>query len=331
VVDLLRGGVTQPVHRLQDELALRREPQAPLPEFFGQGSLGHGTSIVARADTLRHVWDRIVVVPGSGPLPADTAVLRADDRGALSGDGVFETLHVRDGVPWLLDEHLDRMARSAALLELPLPPVAALATQACQAGPGTGEAALRIICTRGPEGGPPTVWATLSPVPPSVVRERRDGVTVTTASLGVTATARAALPWLPAGAKTLSYASHHAARRWAAAQGADDLLWTSTDGYALEAPTANVVWLAADTLCTVPAAQTGILRGVTAAWLLDRASALGMDAAERMVTPDELRRADGVWLTSSLRGLTEVRALDGVPLGPSAHTAALHEVLGHPV
>jgi 4-amino-4-deoxychorismate lyase len=288
-------------------------------------------SIVRRADTLRDVWDRIVVVPDSGPLPADTAVLRADDRGALSGDGVFETLHVRDGVPWLLDEHLERMIRSAAMLDLPLPPVGALVTAACQAGPVSGEAALRIVCTRGPEGGPPTTWATLSPVPPAVLRERREGVTVTTASLGVTATGRAGLPWLLAGAKTLSYAAHHAARRWAAAQGADDLLWTSTDGYALEAPTANVVWLADGTLCTVPAAETGILRGVTAAWLLTRAPSLGWGAAERMVTPDELRDADGVWLTSSLRGLTEVRALDGVPLGPSAHTAALHEVLGHPV
>jgi 4-amino-4-deoxychorismate lyase len=277
------------------------------------------------------VWDRIVITPTTGPLPADSPVLRADDRGALSGDGVFETLHVRDQVPWLLDEHLERMTRSAAMLELDLPPVGALAAQACKAGPRTGEAALRIICTRGPEGGPPTVWATLSPVPPSIVRERRDGMTVATASLGVTATGRAGLPWRLAGAKTLSYAANHAARRWAAAQGADDLLWTSTDGYALEAPTANVVWLAGDTLCTVPAAETGILRGVTAAWLLTQASALGWGAAERLVTPDELRAADGVWLTSSLRGLTEVRSLDGEPLGPSAHTAALHKVLGHPV
>jgi 4-amino-4-deoxychorismate lyase len=286
---------------------------------------------VRRADTLRDVWDRIVVLPDSGAVPAETAVLRADDRGVLSGDGVFETLHVRDRVPWLLDEHLERMARSAERLQLPLPSVDALVAQACAAGPATTEAALRLVCTRGPEGGPPTVWATLSPVPASVVRERRDGVTVTTASLGVTATGRVGLPWLLAGAKTLSYAANHAARRWAAAQGADDLLWTSTDGYALEAPTANVVWLAGDTLCTVPAASTGILAGVTAAWLLTKAPALGWTAAERMVTPDELHAAEGVWLTSSLRGLTEVRALDGMPLPASKHTADLHEVLGHPV
>jgi 4-amino-4-deoxychorismate lyase len=294
-------------------------------------------SIVRRADTLRDVWDRnvtwerIVVVPGSGPVPADTPVLRADDRGALSGDGVFETVHVRAGRPWLLDEHLERMTRSAAILDLPLPPVESLALEACRAGPDTGEAALRIMCTRGPDDGPPTTWATVSPVPPAAVRERRDGVTVIVASLGVTATGRVDSPWLLAGAKSLSYAANLAARRWATARGADDMLWVSTDGWALEAPTANLVWLDGDTLCTVPPAETGILPGVTAAWLLAQAPALGWTSAERMVTPDELRSADGVWLTSSLRGLTEVRALDAVRLRASEHTATLHKVLGHPV
>jgi 4-amino-4-deoxychorismate lyase len=276
------------------------------------------------------VWERIVVIPGVGVLPADTPVLRADDRGTLSGDGVFETVHVRDGVPWLLDEHLARMARSAALLDVRLPPLGAPALAACGAGPQTGEAALRLVCTRGPEGGDVTAYATLSPVPPGAVRQRRTGVAVLTASLGVTATARAALPWLLSGAKSLSYAGNLAARRWAAAQGADDLLWISTDGYALEAPTANLVWLAGGTLCTVPAG-TGILPGVTAGWLLGQAGTLGWAAAERMVTPAELARADGTWLTSSLRGLAEIHTLDGRPLPRSAHTAALHRLLGHPV
>jgi 4-amino-4-deoxychorismate lyase len=281
------------------------------------------------------VPDRIVVLPDRGVLPADTAVLRADDRGVLNGDGVFETLHVRAGRPWLFAEHLDRMARSAALLDLALPPadaLAALAAQACAAGPSGGEAALRLVCTRGPEGGcAVTYYATLSPVPPGAIRERRAGVRALTASLGVTATGRGDRPWLLAGAKSLSYAANLAARRWAVAQGADDVVWTSTDGYALEAPTANLVWLDGDTLCTVPPAATGILPGVTAAWLLARVGDLGWAAAERMVTPAGLNTTGGVWLTSSLRGLAEVRTLDGHPLPPSPHTAALHALLGHPL
>lgn len=290
------------------------------------------SSIVRPAHTIRGVFDRIVVLPGTGPLPAETPVLRADDPGAANGDGVFETLHVRAGRPWLLGEHLDRMARSAALLELALPPrrvLAELAADACAAGPGSGEAALRLVCTRGPQGAGAVVYATLSPVPAGVVRERSDGVRVLTASLGVTATGRAGLPWLPSGAKSLSYATNLAARRWAVAHGADDLLWTSTDGYALEASTANLVWLTGGTLCTVPAAPTGILAGVTADHALARCAALGWDADRRMVTPAALATADAVWLTSSLRGPAPVRTLDGHPLPGTAHHDRLRDLLGY--
>ena len=72
-----------------------------------------------------------------------------------------------------------------------------------------------------------------------------------------------------------------------------------------------MVWLTGDTLCTVPAATTGILPGTTVGWLLDHAAELGLDAAERLVTPAELHAADGVWFTSSVRGAVEVRRWTG--------------------
>ena len=58
---------------------------------------------------------QIVAVLGRGVVPADEPVLRADDRGAVHGDGLFETMHVRDGRPWLVDEHLARLARERYL------------------------------------------------------------------------------------------------------------------------------------------------------------------------------------------------------------------------
>ena len=47
--------------------------------------------------------DRVVAVLGRGVVPAETPILRADDLGALRGDGIFETMHLRAGRPWLLD------------------------------------------------------------------------------------------------------------------------------------------------------------------------------------------------------------------------------------
>jgi len=276
---------------------------------------------------------RVLALLGSGVVPAHTPVLRADDLGALRGDGVFETMHVRAGEPFQLDEHLERMARSAALLALALPPRAALVeltAQACAAWPTDTEGALRLVCTRGPEdGGPVTVYATLAPIPPAHRVARRDGIAVITAALGVPAEVRAGAPWLLGGAKTLSYAVNMASLRWVAGQGGDDVLWVSTDGYALEAPTATLVWLTDGVLCTVPAQTTGILAGTTAAYLLAHADELGMRAEERMVRPAELHTAEGVWLASSVRGLAEVRSLDGVALGPLPETTRMQKLLGY--
>ncbi|TDB78843.1 aminotransferase class IV [Micromonospora sp. KC721] len=277
-----------------------------------------------------------IAVLGRGAVPAGEPMLRGDDLGALHGDGLFETMHLRAGRPWLLAAHLARLRAGAATVELPLPPDDALIglLDTVAAGwPAQVEGALRLVCTRGPEGGggSPTIYATLAEVPAASRRARRDGVTVATLPLGVAATARPGLGWLPSGVKSTSYAVSTAARRWAARHGVDDALWVSTDGYALEGPSANLVWLAGDVLCTVPATPTGILPGTTCAWLLSRADALGLAAEKRLVTPAQLRAADGCWLTSSVRGLVEIRALDGVALPRSPLTTPLQALLAHPV
>lgn len=275
---------------------------------------------------------RVVAVLGHGVVPAATPILRADDLGAMRGDGVFETMHVRRGSAWLLDMHLTRMRASAARLDLPLPPsdaLVGLAGQALAGWPRDVEGALRITCTRGPEGGGPvTVYATLGPIAESQLRGRHHGIALVTASLGLAADARQRAPWLLGGAKTLSYAVNMASQRWALAHGVDDVLWVSSDGYALEGPTSTLVWLAGDTLCTVPAETTGILPGITARHLLDRAGELGWHAAERMITPAELAEADAAWFTSSVRGPAPITGIDGTPLHKSDATVRIGTLLG---
>jgi 4-amino-4-deoxychorismate lyase len=279
----------------------------------------------------------VVAVLGAGVVPADAPILRADDLGALRGDGIFETMHVRAGVAWLRDEHLARLASSAQLMQLELPDRAALVDltdQAVAAWPAPVEGALRLVCTRGREepAGPATVFATIAAVPPALLRARRDGLRVVTASLGFPADLRERAPWLLGGAKTLSYAVNMASQRWAHSVGADDVLWVSTDGYVLEAPTSTLVWLADQTLYAVPAERTGILAGITAGWLFAHAVALGWQTAATMITPAELAQAEAAWLTSSVRGIAAINYLDGVPVSadPTA-TAALRELLGYQV
>jgi 4-amino-4-deoxychorismate lyase len=282
--------------------------------------------------------ERVVAVLGRGVVPAEAPILLADDLGALRGDGIFETMHVRDGRAWLIDEHLSRMIRSAALMQLPLPPkpdLVDLLVQAVAHWPAGVEGALRLVCTRGPEGSPTagaaTVFATISGLTGGMIRSRREGLAVLTASLGFAAESRRSAPWLLGGAKTLSYAVNMASQRWAQSLGGDDVLWVSADGFALEAPTSTLVWLDGTALSTVPVERTGILAGTTARWLLDHAGALGWTAGERMITAAELPRSDGAWFTSSVRGVAAIRELDGTPMPYSPEvTAKIRDLLGYP-
>jgi 4-amino-4-deoxychorismate lyase len=261
-----------------------------------------------------------VLVSADPALSTDSAV--SPDE--LFGDGVFETVHLRTSGPWLLGDHLDRLGRSAALLEIevPLSLPADIEAVLSQPAPTPSERALRIMLTR------TACHLTVTPVPAAALRERRDGIRLISADLGVSVSRRP--PWSLGAAKTLSYASNFAARRWARRQGADDVLQLSTEGYALEAPTASLVWLAGDTLGTVPPEEAGILPGTTAAHLLSLAPRLGLHPEHRMIGYDELAAADAIWLASSLRGLAEAVELDGVPRPRSPWTPRLLDLLGFP-
>jgi 4-amino-4-deoxychorismate lyase len=279
---------------------------------------------------------RALAVLGRGLVPVDTPIVRADDAGLSRGDGVFETVHARYGKPWQLDEHLTRMASSARILGIELPPadeLAALVESVLVDAAEDEEAAVKIVCTRGPETGrpeAPTVFATMFDVSPAQRRGRRDGVSVVTVSLGVPADVRSGAPWLLGGAKTLSYAVNMAALRYATAAGADDAVLVSTEGTVLEAPTATVVWAADGALRTVPV-DTGILPGTTVNFLLDRAGELGLRAERVRVHVDELVEADEVWLCSSVRGAARVTSLDGTPLPERGLTAGVQRILGFPI
>lgn len=249
----------------------------------------------------------LVAVLGRGVVPAGTPVMRADDPGIL-GEGLFETMLVRDGRPCLLEPHLDRLVSSAPALGLAVPTTLAdFVLSACAEWPREIEGALRLVCT------PMTAFCSISEVPPRKL------------SLRVrTLPALSGLPF-----KSLSYGPSIVARRQAAACGVDDALWVSPDGYALEGPTSSLVWLDGGVLCTVPP-SAGVLPGVTAGWLLGQARSLGWDADHRMVRPADLRHAGGAWLASSVRGLAEIRELDGVELPPSPHTETLRSLVSHP-
>jgi len=263
-------------------------------------------------------------------VPADEPVLTASDQGLVRGDGVFESVAVLDGATPHLPAHLARLARSAALLEIPHPGDdvwRGLIDAVLDGWPARTEGLLRLFLTRGPgEGAPPTALALLAPVAAETVRQRTSGISVIRLSLGVPADLRAQAPWLLGGAKTLSYAVNMAAYRHAHRLGADDVVLTSLEGLLLEGPTSTVVWAAGGTLHTPPT-ETGILPGTTVARLFERAGEAGWPTARTRGTVDDLHAADAVWLLSGVRGAAAVHTLDGVARADAGLTTRVQELL----
>jgi 4-amino-4-deoxychorismate lyase len=255
----------------------------------------------------------------------DQPQITVDDLGLLRGDGVFETILVVDGRPRELGPHLDRLARSAAMLELPVPDRAAW--DACvkvvlDAWRGEPEMALRLVYTRGPEsGGAPTGFALGVPIGERVVRNRETGVAAMTLDRGYHPEVVARAPWLLLGAKSLSYAVNMAAIRYAQANGADEAIFVAADGSVLEGPTATVVLADGNTLRTTPP-STGILPGTTQAALFRAAEKAGWSTKVEPLTVADLRAADGLFMVSSVRRITRVHTLDGdkLPEVPALHT-----------
>jgi 4-amino-4-deoxychorismate lyase len=275
-----------------------------------------------------------VVVTLDGELhPPDTPLLFADDVAAVRGDGVFETLLVRDGGACLVEAHLGRLSHSAKLMDLPEPNLPGwrraidLAARTWAARTAD-EGAMRLVYSRGRECGlMPTAYVTVNLVADRVAAVRRDGLAAVTLSRGMPAAGLDAMPWLLAGAKTLSYAINMAALRHAARQGAGDVIFVSSDGYVLEGPRSTVV-IAADskegagtfTLLTPPPWYP-ILRGTTQQALFGVARTKGYDCDYLALRVADLLAAQGIWLVSSMTLAARVHTLDGREL-PSAPMAA---------
>ena len=261
----------------------------------------------------------------------EAPLLHADDLAAVRGDGIFETLLVRDGRPCLLEAHLQRLAQSAELMDLPAPDADAWRSAAAGAAArwvaeSSDEGVMRWVYSRGREsGGPSTAYITVGRLPERVAAARNDGLAAVTLAREMPTTASGA-PWLLAGAKTLSYAVNMAALRYAAERGAGDVIFVSTDGYVLEGPRSTVVIATSDGLQTPPPTLP-ILHGTTQQALFTVAAEKGYRCEYRPLRPADLLAAQGIWLVSSITLAARVHTLDGRTLPPAPQASELAELV----
>ncbi|WP_243073904.1 aminodeoxychorismate lyase [Microbacterium sp. SS28] len=249
------------------------------------------------------------------------------------GDGIFESIGVVAGHPQEVQAHLERLAQSARLCDLPAPNAAqwrqAVARAAAES-PASGEGVIKLILSRGVEHGPaPTAWVTAAQAADNTAARTR-GIRVVTLDRGYDSAAPARAPWLLLGAKTLSYAVNMAALREAKRRGADDAIFVSSDGLVLEAPTASVILRFGDRFVT-PEPSGAILHGTTQVSLFEHLAAEGHEVAYESIPVADLARADAAWLVSSVRLAAPITAVDGAELAMDAElTASVNRYLLSP-
>jgi branched-chain amino acid aminotransferase len=254
---------------------------------------------------MNRVWLNGALV--TGPLALDRG-----DRGLLLGDGLFETILVLNRAPLWGNMHLARLESSAKELGIAFDRNQMDdAITAITEGMAETHHVLRITLTRGASvrglganGGVPTLLLTLDSFDPALMFQP---VALATSSVRRN-------PDQPSSRlKTLSYIDNVAAAREAAARGMEDALMLNVAGAAACTTIANIFVLKNGALVT-PARDQGILTGVMRQALIAAAGHLGFATDERAVTPAELRDADAVFLTNSLRFLRPVKAIDQQPL-----------------
>src|SRR3954454_24925519 len=222
-------------------------------------------------------------------LPADEVHIPARDEGLLRGDGVFEVMRLYDGHPFALDDHLERMERSAGNLLLPLDAEAVRADirALLDAGRPT-DGVVRVLVTRGGHR-----LGFLEPLP-----ELPDTLALKTITYSPTR--------ILDGVKSLSYGGNMLATRLAEQDGADEALLGTPHGRVLEAPTSTFFCSLDGRTLVTPPLEDHILDSITRRRLL-----ASSELEERSIAVEELADVQEAFLASTVRELLPVRSIDG--------------------
>ncbi len=238
------------------------------------------------------------------------ATISLNDVAVLRGYSVFESLRTYHRRPFHLDEHLDRLFHSAAIIDLEVPYTREELTRAVEEAIERNayqHASIRIFVTGGESStgvlpdGKPTLAVLVSPLPERDMERFAQGYKVITTPL------QRETP----EAKTTSYVAAIRALKEAAQRGASDALFVNEHGHVLEGTRSNFFVFVDNTLVTP---HTGILLGVTRNVVLRLAQGL-FPTEERPILFEELREVSEAFMTSSGREIMPVVQIDDRPVG----------------
>jgi branched-chain amino acid aminotransferase len=256
-------------------------------------------------------------------VPSTEAFISVNDLALLRGYGVFDFLRTYNKTPFFLIDHLDRLRRSADLIDIKFPwsnselQTIVQDTLKQNAHP---ESSIKILVTGGEsiDGltpiGKSRLLVIVSPLAPPSSSIYESGVKLTTSRI----------PRLFPGAKSTNYIAGIRAISAAKKAGAVESLYIGRQNQVLECVTSNFFGFIGDRLVTP---KSDILPGITRKVILDLASDLfAIDIRE--LNLDELKFLDEAFITSSTKEVLPVVQVDDLTIGtgfPEKNTRRLME------
>jgi len=252
-------------------------------------------------------------------MPLSKATVSVEDRGYTFGDGVYEVVRVYRGAPFLLREHLDRFARSAEAIGLPLTPGPARweawVKRAVKAS-RYDEAKIYFSFTRGvaprehafPAAPRPTRLITVRPVKPSAPpsHDPHRGVRVVTMP---------DLRWGRCDIKSLNLLPNILAKQQAKQQGAFEAIFIRPGVGITEGASSNLFLVLRDGTVRTPPAGPTILTGITREAVIATARREGIAVVEAPIDLDTVNGAAELFLTGTLTEIAPVVQWDGRMVG----------------
>jgi len=248
-------------------------------------------------------------------LPLDEAKVPVLDRGFIFGDGIYEVVPVYSRVPFRLDEHLARLERSLAAVQIRNPYgrtewrgiIAELVQRQEFDDQGVYFQVTRGVAKRDhafPRDAEPTVFMMATPLvnPP---REQVEN--------GAEAVSAIDYRWLRCDIKSTSLIGNVLLRQLSAEAGAAETI-LFRDGRLTEASASNVFVVKAGVVLAPPKSSL-ILPGITYDVVIELAQAGGLPLELREVGEAEVRGADELWVSSSSKEVLAIVRLDGAPIG----------------
>lgn len=263
-------------------------------------------------------------------MPADAAVIPVNDLAVLRGYGVFDLLRTYNGDPLFMEDHIARLANSAAEIGLHFPweteTVAGIVRQTLDRNPHLTDATIRMVVTGGPSDDfstpkdAPRLLVLVSAVPSLPTAWYREGVKI------VTVVTERFKP----GVKSINYIPATIAMDAARKAGAVEAIYLDRNHRVLEGTTSNIFAFVKGRLVTP---GTEILSGITRKVTLEVSRDL-FEIDIRDLSLDELHHADEVFITGTNKGLVPVNRVDDHRIGdgrPGPNTRRIMAKLGERV